>query len=114
MSEFKRSQRVAEVLRHEISQIITQELKDPNIGITTITAIKLTDDLKLAKIYLSILGNQEVREKGMQALERAKTWIRAELGRRIDLKFVPELKFFYDETLDYAEKIETLLKKIHK
>lgn len=114
MTDYKRSQRVGEVLRHEISQIITQELKDPLIGITTITAIKLTEDLKLAKIYVSILGSKEIREKGLQGLERAKSWIRSELGHRIDLKFIPELKFFYDETLDYAQNIEALIKRAHE
>jgi ribosome-binding factor A len=114
MPDYKRSQRVAEALRHEISQIITQQLKDPEIGITTVTAIKVTDDLKLAKIYVSILGNQETRDKGLHALERAKSWIRSELGNRVDLKFVPELKFYYDETIDYAENIESLLKKINQ
>lgn len=114
MSDYKRSQRVGEALRHEISQIITQQLKDPDIGITTVTAIKLSDDLKLAKIYVSILGSSDARTKGLQGLERAKSWIRTELGHRMDLKFIPELKFFYDETLDYAERIESLLKKIHQ
>jgi ribosome-binding factor A len=114
MADYKRSQRVAEMLRHEISQIITQELKDPQIGITTVTAIKVTDDLKLAKIYVSILGDTETREKGLHGLERAKSWIRTEIGQRLDLKFVPELKFFYDETSDYAENIESLIKKIHQ
>ncbi len=114
MADYKRSQRVAEVLRHEISQIITQELKDPLIGITTVTAIKLTEDLKLAKVYVSILGAKEAREKGLLGLERAKSWIRSALGQRMDLKFIPELKFFYDETLDYADTIESLIKKTHE
>ncbi len=114
MADFKRSQRVAEVLRHELSQIITQELKDPLLGMSTVTAIKLTDDLKSAKVYVSILGTKEIRERSLRVLERAKNWIRSELGHRLDLKFIPELRFFYDETLDYAENIESLLKKIHK
>ncbi len=114
MADYKRSQRVAEMLRHEISQIITQELKDPQIGITTVTAIKVTDDLKLAKIYVSILGGKETRAKGLHGLEHAKSWIRSEIGHRLDLKFVPELKFYYDETIDYAENIESLIKKIHQ
>jgi ribosome-binding factor A len=114
MSDFKRSQRVAELLRHELGQIITQELKDPLLGIATVTAIKLTDDLKSAKVYVSILGTNEIRERSLHVLERATSWIRTELRHRLDLKFIPELRFFYDETLDYAENIESLLKKIHK
>ncbi|MFQ5822754.1 MAG: 30S ribosome-binding factor RbfA [bacterium] len=114
MKEFKRSRRVAELLREEISQIITQELKDPLIGITTVTAIKLTDDLKSARVYVSILGDAETKEKGLRGLERAKSWIRSELGHRMDLKYIPIIKFCYDETVDYAQNIESIIKKIHQ
>ncbi|MFQ6112819.1 MAG: 30S ribosome-binding factor RbfA [bacterium] len=114
MKQFKRSRRVAELLREEISQIITQELKDPRIGLTTVTSIKLTDDLKSARVYVSILGNSETREQGLLGLERAKSWIRSELGHRMDLKYVPVLNFCYDETVDYAQNIESIIKKIHQ
>ncbi|MFQ5769087.1 MAG: 30S ribosome-binding factor RbfA [bacterium] len=114
MAEFKRSRRVAELLREEISQIITQELKDPRIGITTVTAIKITDDLKSARVYVCILGNEETKQKGLRGLERATKWIRTELGHRMELKYVPKLKFYYDESFDYAENIESLINKIHK
>lgn len=113
MKEYKRSSRVAELLREEISQIITQELKDPLIGLTTVTSIKLTNDLKSARVYVSILGDLETREKGLRGLERAKSWIRSELGHRMDLKYVPGLKFCYDETVDYSQHIESIIKKIH-
>jgi ribosome-binding factor A len=114
MKEFKRSRRVAELLREEISQIITQELKDPLIGLTTVTSIKLSDDLKFARVYVSVLGDEETRDKGLRGLERAKSWIRSELGHRMDLKYIPALKFYYDETGDYAENIESIIKKIHQ
>lgn len=114
MVEFKRSRRVAELLREEISQIITKELKDPLVGITTVTGIKLTDDLKSAKIYVSILGNGTARENGLRGLNRAKKFIRAELGHRTDLKYVPAIKFVYDGSLDYAQNIESIINKIHK
>lgn len=92
---------------------MTQELKDPLIGMTTVTSIKLTDDLKSARVYVSIIGGENARENTLRGLERATPWIRMELGHRMDLKYVPNLKFYYDETMDYAENIQSLLRKIH-
>lgn len=112
MVDYKRSLRVSELLREEISQIITQKLKDPLIGMVTVTGIKLTDDLKSARVYIGILGNVESRENSLRGLHRATNWIRNELGHRVDLKYLPAIKFIYDETFEYAENIESLLKKI--
>ena len=114
MPEFKRSRRVSELLREEISTIITQQLKDPLIGLVTVTSIKLTDDLKLARVYFSILGDAKTREDSRRGLERAAKFIRSEIGHKTNLKYVPELEFYYDETIDYAQNIELLLKEIHK
>ncbi len=114
MSEFKRATRVAELLRHELSEIITQKSKDPLIGMVTITYIKLTDDLKSARVYIRILGNEEARERGLRGLSRASKWIRSELGHRMDLKYVPKLLFVYDEAADRVRAIETLLEKINR
>lgn len=112
--DYKRSHRVAELLREEISQIITQKLKDPLVGMTTVTAIKLTEDLKSARVYVSIMGDEQTREKGLKGLERAKKYIRKELGDRTDLKFVPALTFYYDSSIDYAQNIQSLITKIHE
>jgi ribosome-binding factor A len=112
--EYKRSKRVAELLREEISQIITKETKDPLIGLVTVTHVKLTDDLKSARVYVSVLGDVEKRKGCLTGLERAKNWIRNELGHRMELKYTPKLTFCYDETIDYAQNIEAILKKIHK
>lgn len=113
MMDYKRSDRVAELLREEISQIITQELKDPLLGMTTVTYIRLTEDLKSARVYVSILGDLKTRNRSLKALDRAKNWIRNELGHRMDLKYTPKLTFYYDKTFDYAQNIESILKKIH-
>ncbi len=114
MPEFKRSRRVSELLREEISRIVTQQLRDPLIGIVTVTSVKLTEDLKLARVYVSILGDEKNRQDGLRGLERATKFIRSAMGRRTNLRYVPELEFYYDETIDYAQNIELLLKKIHK
>lgn len=114
MSEYKRSQRVAELLREEISNIITKELKDPKIGITTVTHIKLANDLKSARVFVQVSGDQKVRKTSLVRLDGAKNWIRGELGNRLDLKYIPTLTFQYDSSIDYAENIESLLKSIHE
>ena len=114
MPEFKRSRRVSQLLREEISRIITQQLKDPLVGIVTVTGVNITDDLKLARVYVTILGDEKNRQDGLRGLERATKFIRGKMARRTNLKYIPELEFYYDETIDYAQNIELLLKKIHK
>lgn len=114
MSEFKRATRVAELIRHELSEIITRKSKDPLIGIVTITHIKLTDDLKSARVYIRILGNEKSLEQGLRGLSRASKWIRSELGHRMELKYVPTLLFVYDEAADRVKTIEILLEKINR
>jgi ribosome-binding factor A len=114
MSEFKRTQRVQALIQEIMSKIVTQELKDPLIGLCTVTRVKLSDDLHHAKIYVSVLGDDEVKKNSIRGLERAKSYIRNTLAGRTDLRVAPELHFVYDETYDYAQRIETLLEKIHK
>jgi ribosome-binding factor A len=111
--QIKRSLRVAGLLKKELGDILMREVKDPSVRLATITKVKLTDDLKLAKIYVSTIGNESTRKDLMQGLERAKKFIRAEVGHRIDLRYVPELNFFYDDTFDYVESIDHLIRKIH-
>jgi len=113
MAEFKRSQRVAQLLKQEISGLITRGLKDPLIGFATVTKVKLADDLSFARVYISILGEDASKEDTIKGLERAKKFIRTELGHRTGLKFIPELNFYLDDSAEYAQTIETLLKKIH-
>lgn len=86
-------------------------LKDPRLGFVSITDVELTDDLKHAKVYVSILKEEE-RELTMEIISSAKSFIRSELGRRVRMKFLPTLEFRLDTTLDYASKIEGLLKKV--
>lgn len=114
MADYKRATRVKELLREEISQIITMELKDPLVGMTTVTEVKLTNDLKSARVYVNIYGDDSVTDKTLRGLNRAKKFIRTELGKRTELKFVPEIRFIYDDTIDHAQNIEAILNKIHK
>ena len=110
---YKRSQRVAGLLKREISRLIYEELKDPSIGELTITNVIVTDDLRIAKIYISSLESEELRNKTLQGLHRASSFLRSQLGLYINLRYTPELRFYYDTGAEHAEKIEQLLKKIH-
>ena len=108
----KRTERVAEIVKRELSHIILKEIKDPDINFITITDVKLTPDLKIAKIYFSVLGDLDKRNKAIKGLDRANKYIRSEIGKSLQLRYVPELRFFYDTIADYADNIETLFSKI--
>jgi ribosome-binding factor A len=114
MRAYKRSQRVGELIQREVAQIISQEMKDPRLGFITVTRVALTDDLKLARIYVSILGEEEEREESLSTLRRARGYVRSLLGRRIRIKSIPDISFEIDDTSDYAASIETLLDQVRE
>jgi ribosome-binding factor A len=106
---FKRSEKVGDLIREEISQIFLRGLKDPRIGFVTITKVDVSDDLRLAKVYYSVFGGEQEKEESYQGLESAKGYIKRELGRRVRLKYMPEISFMFDDSLEYGEHIEELL-----
>jgi len=108
-----RTEKISEMIKKEISLIFLHKISDPALGLVTITDVKVTPDVKLAKIYISIF-DKSTRPEALKKIESISGFIRSELAHRIKLRFVPELKFFLDETLDYVEKIESLIKKIHE
>ncbi len=112
MKHYKRSDRVAALIKEEISQIILQELQNTKSGFITITKVKVSDDIRHAKIYFSVLGDAEKKIKVKDTLDKAKGHIRSEIGHRIKIRFVPTIEFFYDDSAEYAEHIELLLHKI--
>lgn len=113
MLPYKRSQRVAHLLKEEIADIIMNRVNDPRIGFVSVTDVEVTEDLKIARVFVSILKEEE-RETGMEALNQARSFIRSELGGRVRMRFIPALEFRLDTSLDYASKIEGLLKKIRE
>jgi len=108
-----RIDKVEHLIKEEISLIFLHKLSNMDLGFVTITNVRVSPDLKLAKIYLSVL-EKEKRELVLDKIDAKKGYIRSELAHRIRIKFIPELKFFLDDTLDYVEKIEGLIKKIHE
>ncbi|NCO83048.1 MAG: ribosome-binding factor A [Nitrospirae bacterium CG_4_10_14_3_um_filter_44_29] len=113
MLPYKRSQRVSDLIREEIADIIMNKVKDPRLGFVTVTGAKITEDLKIATIYISILKEEE-KETTLEMLNSAKGFIRAELAKRLRMKFIPSLTFRIDESLEYGVRIEKLLREIKK
>jgi ribosome-binding factor A len=110
MLPYKRSQRVSDLLRKEIADIIMYKLKDPRIGFITVTGVDVTDDIKIARIYVSILKDEE-RKTTIEILNSAKSFIRSELSKRLRMKFIPSIEFRLDTSIEYGDKIERLLKE---
>ena len=108
----RRMVRVADLLKQEVSDIIRHEIRDPRVGFATVISVDLSQDLRHAKIYISVLGTDEERTNCLKGLESAKGFIRSELGRRVRLRHVPELLFRNDESSVYAARIAEVMKKI--
>jgi ribosome-binding factor A len=110
-----RVERVAAQLRQEISEIIMRELKDPRVGMASITEVKLSPDLRNALVKVSVVGDGNGRKSAINALEHAKGFIRRELGARLsNLRFAPELRFQLDEGIAYSVRVSKLLREVEK
>ncbi|MFC6291652.1 30S ribosome-binding factor RbfA [Macrococcus epidermidis] len=109
-----RSERVGQQMKKEISEIINQKIKNPNVGFVTVTEVEVTGDLSLATVYVTVLGENHDRKKSLEALEKSKGFIKSEIAQRMDLRIVPELKFHYDESIDYGNKIERMIAELNK
>src|SRR5579859_7088769 len=109
---FKRADRVSEAIKREVSVMLTQEVKDPGIHFVTVTAVETTDDLRFSKIFVSILGDEKTRQESMDGLERAKGFLKGEIGKRLGLRYTPELQFRLDKSLDHAFKIKGILNQL--
>lgn len=103
--------RINSNMQKEISYIIANEVKNPNIKYITITAVDTTSDLSYSKVYFTTLGDIKETLKGLKS---AKGFIRKTLADRIELRHIPELEFIYDESIEYSKKIEDKIKEIHE
>jgi ribosome-binding factor A len=109
---FKRCEKVAEAIHQEISTLLINGLKDPRLGLVRITGVKVTDDLHLATAYYSVIGTEVDRKDAEAGLNSAKGFLRRELGKILRMRLVPDLQFRYDVSIDYGNKIESILKQI--
>jgi ribosome-binding factor A len=108
----KRSERVADLIKMEIADILIKKLKDPRVGFVTVTGVDVTDDLRYAKIYISVMEDEGARKKTLAGLNSASSFIRSELGRRLVMRRIPELAFKIDNSLEQAAHIFEVLDKI--
>jgi len=109
-----RPERAQEAIRQEISTIIHNELKDPRLGFITITGVELTKDMRYAKVYFSVLGEDKAKFLALKGLKSAKGYIKGRLGDKIKLRFMPEIEFKIDETLERTEEVFRILDKLNK
>ncbi|MCK9209634.1 MAG: 30S ribosome-binding factor RbfA [Ignavibacteriaceae bacterium] len=108
-----RLEKISKLIKEEISLIFLHKIQDSSIGLVTVTKVDVSPDLKNAKIYLSIFPNDK-RDSSLTIVKEMHGFFRTELAARMTTRYVPELRFFLDDSADYVEHIDTLLKKIHE
>mgnify|MGYP001067270931 CR=1 FL=1 len=109
MRPFSRSDRVGGLIQQVLSDILRRQIKDPRLEMTTISAVKMSSDLKIAKVYYTAPAGEKSRESVAAGFEDAAGFIKRTLGREVKLRYMPELKFFLDESFDYGSNIDKLL-----
>jgi len=112
--EGKRSEKVADLIQKEVSQMLVKSIKDPRIGFVTITKVTVSEDCRFAKVYFSVAGTVAERESSGKGLDSAKGYVRKELGRRLRLRYTPEISFQFDPSVEYAIHMEELIRSIHR
>lgn len=111
-SNKKRSVRVADVIRNELSVLLLQKTRDPKIESVAISRVQVSDDLKYAKIYYTVRGSDRDIRLAARGLDRAKGFMRSHLAKTLNMRYTPALQFFYDETAEKVEEVEKLFQEI--
>ncbi|MBX6376992.1 MAG: 30S ribosome-binding factor RbfA [Clostridia bacterium] len=107
-----RALRVADAMREELGRIVQNELKDPRIGFASILRVDVSDDLRHARVHVSVLGDEQARKDTLRALEGARGFLRGEVARRLRLRVAPELVFVADTSIEYGVRISELLREL--
>ena len=110
---FKRADKVGEAIHELVSELLVKGLKDPRIGFVTVTGVKVSDDLHHATVFFTAMGDEEAKKASAAGLNSARGFIRSEMGKRFRMKYVPEVVFKYDSSVDYGNRIDNLLREIH-
>lgn len=109
-----RAERVASLIKEEVSDIISKVLEHESVGFWTVTGVRVSPDLRYAKIYISIYGDKVTQQNTIRKIESLKKTIRSRLGSRLRLRFTPEIEFYLDDTLEHVDRINALLKQIEE
>jgi ribosome-binding factor A len=113
MSQGSRPDRVADQIRGELGQMLARDVHDPGLGFVTLTRVEVTPDLQHARVFFTALGDDRARGNSSRALERAAPYLRRQIGARLRLRRVPDLKFIYDESIAGQDRIEQLINELH-
>ena len=108
----RRLDRLGGQIQEEVSDIILRKLRDPRIGFVTVTKVRVSADLSYASIYISVMGGAEDIDRSLESLEGASSFIRSEMGRRLKIRHIPEIRFHYDDTEIKGARIDSLLKRL--
>ena len=108
----QRPSRVGEQIREDLTELLARQVHDPGIGFLTITRVQVTSDLQIARVYYTTLGDAQARKQTSRALERAKPFLRRQLGSRLRLRRIPELQFFFDENIERLDRVERILQDL--
>lgn len=113
MREFKRTDRVADQLQQELAVLIQREVKDPRLGMITVSGVTVSRDLGYADVYITLLGDNEAgrMKENLAVLKRAAGFLRSQIARRIKLRHVPELRFHYDESVVRGQRLSSLIEE---
>jgi ribosome-binding factor A len=101
-------------IQHEVSLMLSRNMKDRRVGFVTVTGVHMSPDLRNARIFISLMGSEEEKKESLETLNHATGWIRHELGQRIRMKFLPDINFLMDTSQDYGERIDRLIDEIHE
>ena len=112
MPSGSRAERVADHIKDQVSQLLAFEVKDPAVGLLTVTHVKLTSDMGLAHVYYTLVGDDVERRRTERALERATPFVRRRLAEDMNMRRAPDVRFHYDENVERQERVETLLRAI--
>ena len=107
--EFPRTRRVGEQMQREVARLIQHEIRDPRLGMVTVSGVEVSRDLSVAKVYVSTLGGAADAEQTLAVLQRAAGFLRGELGRCMKLRTVPELRFRYDDSIERGNRVSRLI-----
>jgi len=108
----KRLARINEQLKREISRVLRREVRDPRVGVVTVSAVDVVADLAVADVYIRMLGSDAERKEAMEGLEAAAPFVRRELAKSLPLRHIPELRFRTDRSLEHAQRIESILSEV--
>ena len=112
MIPFSRADRVSGLIQEVLSELLKKDIHDPRLKMATITNVKMSRDLKLARVYFSIFGDSSKAQAAADGFESARGFIKRSIASKLSLRYMPDLKFFYDESFEYGSHIDELLRKI--